>query len=149
MGPACRRGENFLSPVGFCYRQPACHRHPRKPPLRPVPPKSHRTFSRANPVPALSLAVMRGNQLAWAQAFGTADIEMNVAVTTEHKFRLGSGAKPVTATLAALMTEEGIVDLDQPIGQYMPDLPPMHRATTLRQLLTHRGGIRSLHGSRL
>jgi CubicO group peptidase (beta-lactamase class C family) len=97
---------------------------------------------RANPVPALSLAVMRGSQLAWAQAFGTADIEMNVAVTTEHKFRMGSGAKPVTATLAALMTEEGIVDLDQPIGQHMPDLPPMHRATTLRQLLTHRSGIR-------
>ena len=97
---------------------------------------------RANPVPALSLAVMRGNQLAWAQAFGTADIEMNVVVTTEHKFRMGSGAKPVTATLAALMTEEGIVDLDQPIGQHMPDLPQMHRAITLRQLLTHRGGIR-------
>lgn len=97
---------------------------------------------RVSPVPALSLAVMRGSQLAWAQAFGTADIEMNVAVTTEHKFRLGSGAKPVTATLAALMTEEGIVDLDQPIGQHMPDLPQMHRTTTLRQLLTHRGGIR-------
>lgn len=93
-------------------------------------------------VPAVSLAVMRASQLIWAEALGTADIEMNVAVTTGHKFRMGSGAKPVTATLSALMAEEGVVDLDQPIGRYMPALPRMHHATTLRQLLTHRGGIR-------
>lgn len=96
----------------------------------------------ANPVPALSLAVMHKNQLVWAQAFGTASIEMGVAVTTEHKFRMGSGAKPVTATLAALMADEGIVNLDAAISDYMPELPQAHRATTLRQLLTHRGGIR-------
>lgn len=97
---------------------------------------------RTNPVPALSLAVTRGNQIAWTWASGIADIEMNVGVTTDHKFRMGSGAKPITATLAALMADEGTVDLDQPIARHMPDLPQMHRATTLRQLLTHRGGIR-------
>jgi CubicO group peptidase (beta-lactamase class C family) len=73
---------------------------------------------------------------------GTADFELGVAVTTASRFRMGSGAKPVTATLAAIMAEEGIVDLDAPIARTMPDLPAMHRATTLRQLLTHRSGIR-------
>ncbi len=96
----------------------------------------------ARTVPALSVAVMRAGQLVWAEAFGTADIELGVAATTDHRFRMGSGAKPVTATLAALMAQEGTIDLDAPIIRYLPGLPQMHHATTLRQLLTHRGGIR-------
>jgi CubicO group peptidase (beta-lactamase class C family) len=95
-----------------------------------------------NPVPALSLAVMRGGDLAFSHTVGTADIELGVAATTASKFRMGSGAKPVTATLAAIMAEEGLVDLDAPIARTMPELPAMHRSTTLRQLLTHRSGIR-------
>jgi CubicO group peptidase (beta-lactamase class C family) len=69
-------------------------------------------------------------------------LEHGVAATPSHRFRVGSGAKPVTATLAAIMADAGVVDLDSGIGRYLPALPESHRATTLRQLLTHRGGIR-------
>ena len=97
---------------------------------------------RQEPMPALSVAVYRGGVLAFAEAYGDVDLELGVAATTSHRFRAGSGAKPVTATLAAIMAEESIVDLDAGIGRYMPALPQAHHATTLRQLLTHRGGIR-------
>lgn len=97
---------------------------------------------RKEPMPALSVAAYRGSVLAFAQAYGEVDLEFGVAATTSHRFRVGSGAKPVTATLAAIMADEGIVDLDAGIGRYMPALPHAHRATSLRQLLTHRGGIR-------
>jgi serine beta-lactamase-like protein LACTB, mitochondrial len=97
---------------------------------------------RKDPMPALSVAAYRGTELAFAQAYGQADLELGVAATTSHRFRMGSGAKPVTATLAAIMAEEGAVDLDAGIARYMPALPQAHHATTLRQLLTHRGGIR-------
>jgi serine beta-lactamase-like protein LACTB len=96
----------------------------------------------ANAVPALSIAVMRGDELLWAEAFGKVDLELDVAATTLHRFRLGSVSKVVTATLASQLAARGIVDLDAPIASYMPDLPAQHRSTTLRQLLTHRGGIR-------
>jgi serine beta-lactamase-like protein LACTB, mitochondrial len=93
-------------------------------------------------MPALSVAAYRGNVLAFARAYGEVDLELGVAAATNHRFRVGSGAKPVTATLAAIMADEGVVDLDAGIGRYVPALPQAHRATTLRQLLTHRGGIR-------
>jgi len=96
----------------------------------------------ANAIPALSIAVMRGEELLWAEAFGQADLELNVTATTSHRFRLGSVSKVITATLAAALAARDVVDLDAPIARYMPDLPEQHRATTLRQLLTHRGGIR-------
>ena len=93
-------------------------------------------------MPALSVAAYRGGVLAFAHAYGEVDLEHGVAATTSHRFRIGSGAKPVTATLAAVLADEGIVNLDVGIARYMPGLPEAHHATTLRQLLTHRGGIR-------
>jgi serine beta-lactamase-like protein LACTB len=96
----------------------------------------------ANAVPAFSVAVVRGNELVWAEAFGKADLELDVTATPSHRFRLGSVSKVVVASLAGVLAARGVVDLDAPISRYLPDLPEPHRATTLRQLLTHRGGVR-------
>jgi serine beta-lactamase-like protein LACTB len=96
----------------------------------------------ANSIPAFSIAVMRADQVLWTQAFGDADLELAVPATPNHRFRLGSVSKVITATLAAQLAAKGMVDLDASIARYMPDLPAQHHATTLRQLLTHRGGIR-------
>jgi len=96
----------------------------------------------AGPIPALSIAVMGGKELLWAEAFGTVDLELDVKATTAHRFRLGSVSKVVTATVAAQLAVRGVVNLDAPIATYMPELPEQHRATTLKQLLTHRGGVR-------
>jgi serine beta-lactamase-like protein LACTB, mitochondrial len=105
-------------------------------------PRTAEAIFRQDIVPALSIAAYRGSLLAFAEAYGEVDLELGVAATTSHRFRMGSGAKPVTAALAAVMADEGSVDLDAGIGRYMPALPHVHHATTLRQLLTHRGGIR-------
>jgi len=95
-----------------------------------------------HPIPGLSVAVNRGDALLWSEAFGMANLELNVTATPAHRFRLGSVSKVITATLAARLAASGAVDLDAPISNYLPDLPAQHQATTLRQLLTHRGGIR-------
>lgn len=97
---------------------------------------------RKDPMPALSVAAYRRNVLAFARAYGEVDLELGVAASASHRFRVGSGAKPVTATLAAILADEGVIDLDAGIGRYVPALPQAHHATTLRQLLTHRGGVR-------
>ena len=92
--------------------------------------------------PALSLAVARPEGAVWSGAYGKADLEFDVAATSEHSFRLGSVSKVVTTTAAARLAVRGAIDLDAPISRYLPDLPEQHRATTLVQLLTHRGGVR-------
>ena len=97
---------------------------------------------RASPTPALSVAVVRGGEVVWAEAQGLADLEQDVRATPATRFRLGSVSKVVTATLAARLAQQGVLDLDAPISRYLPDLPAHHRATTLRQLLGHQGGVR-------
>lgn len=94
------------------------------------------------PAPALSMAVADAEAISWAAAMGEADLELRVAAQPSHLFPSGSVSKVVTATAAARLASRGVIDLDGPIGRTMAGLPEQHRATTLRQLLTHRGGIR-------
>jgi CubicO group peptidase (beta-lactamase class C family) len=70
------------------------------------------------------------------------DLELEVAARPEHRFRIGSVSKVLTTTAAAKLVSRGLVELDTPIAYWLPDLPQHHRATTLRQLFTHRGGVR-------
>lgn len=94
------------------------------------------------PIPALSAAVVRDGELAWAEAQGLADIELKVAAGPGSLFRIGSVSKVVTAAIGARLAQAGTIDLDAPISTYRPDLPQPHRATTLRQLYNHQGGVR-------
>lgn len=96
----------------------------------------------AQPVPALSLAVARPSGVVWAEALGKVDLELDVTATAAHTFRLGSVSKVLTATAAARLASRGTLDLDVPISTWLPDLPAQHRQTTMKQLLTHQGGIR-------
>ncbi len=100
----------------------------------------------ATPTPALSIAVVRGGELIWAEAYGHASLELDVPATSSTRFRLGSVSKVVTASLAAKLADDGVLDLDAPISRYLTDLPEAHRATTLRQLLGHQGGVRHYAG---
>jgi CubicO group peptidase (beta-lactamase class C family) len=93
-------------------------------------------------VPALSAAVAGPQGILWQGAIGEVDLEHDVAARPDHRFRLASVSKPITATLTAILAQRGLVDLDTPIAYWLPDLPAHHRATTLAQLLTHRGGVR-------
>lgn len=78
----------------------------------------------------------------WSVALGEANLEFAVPARPDHLFRLGSVSKAVTATLAARLVSRGLLELDSSIAYWLPELPGHHRRTTLRQLLTHRGGVR-------
>jgi serine beta-lactamase-like protein LACTB, mitochondrial len=92
--------------------------------------------------PALSMAVANADGVIWAQALGSANIEAGIAATPAHSFRLGSVSKVLTTAAAAKLVSRRLLDLDAPISTWLADLPAAHRQTTLRQLFTHRGGVR-------
>lgn len=96
----------------------------------------------ADQIPAMAVAVYQEGRLIWSEAFGMADLEHNVPARTDSLFRIGSVAKVLTATLAVRLAEQGLVDLDRPIRDYLSEWPERHPPITLRQLLGHLGGIR-------
>jgi CubicO group peptidase (beta-lactamase class C family) len=100
------------------------------------------TFFAAHDAPAMAFAVARGDGLAWSSALGTANVELAVPASPDHRFRLGSVSKVVTTVAGARLVTRGLIELDTPIAYWLPDLPEHHRKTTLRQLFTHTGGVR-------
>lgn len=95
--------------------------------------------------PGMGVAVVRGDERVYARGFGFADVEARRPVTTRTLFYIASTSKSFTAFAAALMAERDRLDLDAPIGRYLPRLrlhPPLSAdEITLRDLLTHTHGI--------
>lgn len=92
--------------------------------------------------PGVSIAVGASNEIVHARGYGSADVENNVQVTTETRFRTASIAKSLTAVLVLSLEERGIIDLDAPIQTYLPDFPEKQWPITSRLLLGHLAGIR-------
>ncbi len=92
-------------------------------------------------IPGASIAIVRGSEVVYARAFGTADVESGEPVRPEMLFRLGSTTKMLTATALTRLSLEGKIDLNAPIGKYIQGLPPRLSQATANQLLSHTAGI--------
>ncbi|MFZ3566300.1 serine hydrolase domain-containing protein [Streptomyces sp. BH097] len=95
-------------------------------------------------VPGAQVAVLVDGEVVDAAA-GVVNRATGVPVTTDAVFQIGSITKVWTATLIQQLANEGRLDLDRPVRQYLPDftLADEHAAATVtvRQLLCHTSGI--------
>ena len=74
--------------------------------------------------------------------YGMADIEQALPITPASVFYTGSVSKQVVAMSAMILVDQGKLDLDAPVGSYLPQLPEYADDITTRQLLYHTSGIR-------
>ena len=104
-----------------------------------------RETMRKEGIPGLSIAIIDGGRLVWAQGFGWRDVEHRLPVDVDTQFQAGSISKPVTALGVLLLEAGGQVDLDADVNRYLkdwhldskyPDQP-----VTLRLLLHHCAGM--------
>jgi CubicO group peptidase (beta-lactamase class C family) len=87
------------------------------------------------------IITVRGGDTLLARAYGWAEPENDVRMTTAHVFQLASITKQFTAAAVLKLVQDGRVDLDAPIRRYLPHAPIQGRAITVRQLLSHTAGI--------
>ncbi len=95
-------------------------------------------------IPGLSVALIDDQSLVWAKGFGNADLARTRLVATDTVFRVGSVSKLFTDISVMQLVEEGKLDLDQDVTNYLPDFKPKNKsgkAITLRQLMSHRAGL--------
>jgi CubicO group peptidase (beta-lactamase class C family) len=86
--------------------------------------------------------VAKDGKTVFSEAYGLADREKKIPNTLETKFRLGSMNKMFTATAVLQLVQAGKIQLDAPLGNYLPDYPnaDIRNKVTIHQLLTHTGG---------
>lgn len=95
--------------------------------------------------PGVAIAVGRNGKIAYMKGYGhiSWDIPPAPAVDTNTLFDLASLTKVVaTTTMAMIMEEAGQLDLDRTVSSYLPEFnSPEKLGITVRQLLTHNGGL--------
>ena len=73
-----------------------------------------------NNVAGVSVAVVKNDQMIWNKSFGRANIEQNIPVSDSTMFMLASVSKTITATALMQLWEDGLIDLDIDINNYLP-----------------------------
>jgi CubicO group peptidase (beta-lactamase class C family) len=93
-------------------------------------------------IPGAAIAIVKGDRVVYAKAFGVLSAEGDVAVTPDSLFRLGSTTKMFTAAAVAGLALDGKLSLEDPVGKYIAGLDPRIGTITAAQLLSHTAGLR-------
>tara|TARA_R110002072_G_scaffold142853_2_gene288561 strand:+ start:21354 stop:22649 length:1296 start_codon:yes stop_codon:yes gene_type:complete len=102
--------------------------------------------------------LMRNGKVVHMDAYGYQDIENAVPITEDTIFRIFSMTKPVTGVALMMLHEEGKFSLDDAVSRHIPQLAnlevaiedgpggfpvtePAHHEMTIRELMSHTGGL--------
>jgi len=100
--------------------------------------------------PGVSVAVINDGKIEWARGFGVKDSEGHDSVGISTLFEAGSVSKPVFALTVMKLKQDGVIDLDKDVNQYLkswkvPANNGWQPVISLRQLLSHTAGT-TVHG---
>lgn len=92
-------------------------------------------------VPGASVLVLHEGRPLLRRGYGLADVETGAAATPDTHYRLASVSKQFTAAAVLLLVQDGKLGLDDPLRRWLPSLPPVGDAITIRQVLSHTSGL--------
>jgi D-alanyl-D-alanine carboxypeptidase len=90
-------------------------------------------------VPGVSIAIVKGGQIALTKAYGLARLEPRLEASVDMRYSIGSISKQFTATAILLLQEAGKLSLNDHVATYLPDLTGSD-SVTIRELLSHTSG---------
>lgn len=93
--------------------------------------------------PGAAIIITKEDEVIYAKGFGMANLELEVPMTSEMIFRLGSITKQFTAVSILMLEEGGKLNVKDDIRQYLSDYPTHGKTITIENLLTHTSGIPS------
>jgi len=99
---------------------------------------------RAGTTTALGIALTDGNRVIWSQTFGLADRDAGVPPAETTMFGIGSVSKMFATVATMKLVEMGLVALDNPVTDYVPDFQMAsadYTKVTVRMLVNHSSGF--------
>lgn len=99
----------------------------------------HRLVDRS-PLAGIALGI-QFKSATYVQGYGRADLESGERVTPRTLFKIASLTKVATAAGIVHLSEEGKLDLDDPISRFLPQTPMIAQGVLVRHLLHHTSGL--------
>lgn len=97
-----------------------------------------------NNTPGAAIAVLKGNDIIFEEAYGLANLEFGVKNRTSTLFNIASNSKQFTTYALLNLVEGGKVNLDDDIRKYIPELPDFGEIIKVKTLAQHTHGIRGI-----
>lgn len=96
-------------------------------------------------LPGLAIAVVQNGSVIYSHGFGLRDVKGSLPVTSKTIFAIGSISKSFTSLSMGMLNDEGRLDWDKPVRQYLPEFqvydPVASERMTPRDLISHRVGM--------
>lgn len=96
-------------------------------------------------VPGVAVAVVVGDEVILAEGYGFRDVEQKIPVTADTLMAIGSSSKAFTTFALGVLSDEGKMDWETPVRNYIPWFrlydPFASERITPRDLVTHRSGL--------
>jgi CubicO group peptidase (beta-lactamase class C family) len=105
---------------------------------------------RKKQITGLSIALVDENGVLFAKGYGLADKQGQQPATPHTLYKIGSITKLFTGTAAMQLSEKGLLDIDKPVTEYLPEFsikchPGDLSQITARALMTHHSGLPADH----
>jgi CubicO group peptidase (beta-lactamase class C family) len=92
-----------------------------------------------------AVAVIEKNKVIYAEGFGYRNLDKKLPVTPNTLFAIGSCSKAFTASMIGKLEADNKLDIDKPVGLYLPELrfynDAMNNTITLRDMMSHQTGL--------
>jgi CubicO group peptidase (beta-lactamase class C family) len=92
-----------------------------------------------------AVGVVKDGEVILSHGFGYRDVEQDLPTTDQTLFPIGSTTKAFTAAVIGTLVDEGLLEWDRPVREYLPSLelsdPVATQKLTLRDMLSHRSGL--------
>ena len=92
--------------------------------------------------PGCALAIIKDGRLIYKRGYGMANLELNVPITPQTVFYVGSCSKQFVAFCIALLAQQKKLSLDDDIRKYIPEMPDYGMPITINHLIHHTSGLR-------
>lgn len=92
--------------------------------------------------PGCAVDLRRGNDSLLTRAWGLAEMEHGIPITSSTIFEAGSVSKQFTAAAVLLLEQRGMLSLDDTLQRWFPEIPSYGAPITLRHLMQHTSGLR-------
>jgi CubicO group peptidase (beta-lactamase class C family) len=118
----------------------------QRPAAQTLPGKVDQLFAELDEtwMPGAIVVVLQDGEIVHTNAFGMADLENDLPLTTTTPINICSIGKQLTAFAIALLADQGQLGLDDDIREHLPWLPDFNYRITIRHLIHHTSGLREM-----
>ncbi len=96
-------------------------------------------------IPGMAIAIVKDDKVIFAKGYGVSNLKSNNSVSTNTLFGIGSTSKAFTSTMIGMLVDDGKMEWDSPVTEYLPYLEfsteNKEEKITIRDMLSHQTGF--------